>query len=366
MPKTISLEKKDEIKERILKILGVNGRISIRDLSKTLKVSKTTAHKLFSELVKERNLYFTVEIGVEELWRWEFVKQARTYNKKGILEKVIENLPELGFEEFVILFKFLDKKPTDDELVTAIGTSYIPQFMAKLHGDHDMIIYGVARGYDEINRFIIDFNKHISKYNSTSELLNIRKFYGFFPLRQKLLEQFEIQDTYKHIILGLNTDGRTEFSGIAKKFKHGLPHTLYAYDRLLKTGILTRLTYYEKKPENAFCVVIQIKIINESKYFETREKWFLDMVRSSDKAHTEYTFICDISNPDGGLVFMNFRDGDLAERYVNKLMAILDGVEIKYTVITSIILGNMGVRDFDMKHSTQHKILERKGLLPKN
>jgi len=365
MPRIIVSEKRDEIKERMLKMLGVNGRISSRDLAKTLKISKTTAHKLFSELSKEYNLRFTAEIGIEELWRWEFVKQARTYNKKGILEKVIENLPELGFEEFIILFKFLDGTPANEELVAAVGKSYIPQFIGKLHGDHDLLIYGVARGYDEINRFVIDFNRHISRYKSTSELLNIRRTYGFFPLRQKLLEHFEIQDTYKHILLGLNGDGRTEFSGIAKKFKHGLPHTLYAYDRLLKTGILKRLTYYEGVPKNVFGVIIQIKITNEARYFETREKWFLDMVLSSEKDHAEYTFICDISNPDGVLIFMNFKNGDLVEKFIDRLMKLLGGVELKYTVITGIVLGNLGVRDFDMKYSGQYKSLERKRLLPK-
>ncbi|MGI0141470.1 MAG: hypothetical protein ACREBF_02350 [Candidatus Micrarchaeales archaeon] len=363
MPRIIEPQKRQELKIKMLKILGINARTSNSNLAKLLEIPKSTAQMLFAELVKEYDLHFTAEIGIEELWRWEFVKQARTYNKKGILEKVIDNLPELGFEEFIIFLKFLDGSPSAEELSRAAGRSYIPQFVGMLHGEYDVVMYAVARNYDGANRFVIELGKQLHKYKVTSDLLNITRMYGFFPLGKKLIEQFHIPDTYEHILMGLHNEGRMEFSGIAKKFKHGLPHILYAYDRLKKTNILTRLTYYEGKPHNIFSVLIRIKIVNETDYFESRGMWFLDMVKNSENKHTNYTFMCDISNPQGILLLMNFADGDAAESFVAKLRKLLRGAEISYFVLTKIVFGNLGVRDFDMKFTVQYKDVVRAKLL---
>jgi len=365
MPKIIEPEKRQKFKIQMLKMLGVNARISNNDLAKSLGIPKSTVQKLFKELVKERDLHFTAEIGIEELWRWEFVKQARTYNKKGILENVIDQLPELGFGEFLILLKFIDGFPENEDLVKAFGNSYIPQFIGRLHGDYDLIIYAIARNYDEVNKFVINLTKSLEKSKIISELLNIRRTYGFFPLRKQLVKEFSIPDTYEHILLGLNEDGRIEFSKIGRKFKHGLPHTLYAHVRLLETGILRRATYYEGRPEKVFSAVIQIKILNEASYLSTRNKWLLDMVKSYDQIHTEYTFICDISNPQGMLFFMNFDSGEIVDNFIEKLRNELSGIEIRYFVITKVLIGALGIRDFDMKYTKQYVGLESDKLVPK-
>ncbi|MGI0141125.1 MAG: winged helix-turn-helix transcriptional regulator [Candidatus Micrarchaeales archaeon] len=370
MPDRIfSDEEKAAIKRRMLKLLSVDGRRSIRDLASKLNVPQTTLNRLFRETVKEQDIRFTPEIGIEELWRWEFVKYARTYNKKGILENVIEKLPELGFEEYLIFIKFIDGIPTDIEFSKALEKHYIPQFAARLHGEYDVVIYGIARSYDEINRFLNTFREDISSldkhYEIRSELLNIRTTFGFFPMQNNLVEKFQILDTYKHILLALNEDGRKEFSAIAKESKHGLPHIIYAYERLIDTGMLRRITYYENKPNNVVTLIVQVTILNDKQFLNSRSVWWLDMVRDYDK-HIEYTFMCDISTPQGIIIFMNFVDGNSAEKFLNKLRTELHGSSIKPFFMTQILLGNTGVRDFDAVYSRQYKFLESAKLIPKS
>ncbi|MDE1846646.1 MAG: hypothetical protein KGH52_01160, partial [Candidatus Micrarchaeota archaeon] len=169
MPRVIAESRREELKLRMLKLLGVNGRMSIGNLGKQLQITKPSAYHLFLEVVKEYDLKFLPEIDISKIWRYEFIKMSRMRTKKEILDEAIEEIPEAGFEEYIIRFKFLGKEPSDVEVKKAIGDTYIPQYVARLQGKHDLIMYAVARNYDEINSFIVRFSKAL-KASMVSEL----------------------------------------------------------------------------------------------------------------------------------------------------------------------------------------------------
>jgi len=53
MPKIIEKERKAIIKNEMLRLLSIDGRASIDNISKHLKMPKATTYSIFNEVVKE-------------------------------------------------------------------------------------------------------------------------------------------------------------------------------------------------------------------------------------------------------------------------------------------------------------------------
>lgn len=236
--------------------------MSMQDLADSLRTTKVNAYSLFNEVASEYLMSFVPEISVDKLWKWEFIKRARLRTKRGILAEAVDELPLTGFGEYMVFVKFVGKKPSDEEIIKGMGTSYAPQFAARTRGEYDLVIYVVERSYEDALRFTDTLNRNLSKYDMLAYTSRIWSNFGFFPLNKKLLEQFDIFDTYKNLLFGLSDGGRNTFTEIGKIFKQGPAQMLYAYDRLARTEILRRVTYFEAKPKNGFSVIAIAKIEN--------------------------------------------------------------------------------------------------------
>ncbi|MEM4114389.1 MAG: AsnC family protein, partial [Candidatus Micrarchaeaceae archaeon] len=143
MPKSpmLSKDEVEKLKLRMLRALSINARLTFSELGKKVGVGKYVAYKYFHEMVEEYGIKFVPEINVENIWKYELVKlMAHESTKTGIRENIIDKFPDvIGFEEYVIFIKFLGKKSSDEEILKAIGDSYIPQFVAKLIGEYDLM-----------------------------------------------------------------------------------------------------------------------------------------------------------------------------------------------------------------------------------
>ncbi len=303
MPKPIDKDKRELLKERILKILSVNGRESIGNIAIAMGIPKPSAYNLVLEAINDYDLCFVPEINIENIWKYEFIRLSKAHSKKEMLEKTIEKSSELGFEEYIVLFKFRGKLPGDGEILRAISGSSIPQFVARINGGYDIVMYAVSNGFFSMSKFVADFAAALKDYSVTSELNRIFKGFGFFPLRSKLIDEFKISELYRSILLGLNGNGRKQIIEIAKADKNQQLQLIYAFERLKRTGMLNRVTYYEKAPKNVVMSMIIIKAFNVAALRESAKDLELDIVRKYENEHTEYVFICDISNPHGIVAF---------------------------------------------------------------
>ncbi|MEM4098463.1 MAG: hypothetical protein QXW57_01720 [Candidatus Micrarchaeaceae archaeon] len=367
MPKSpmLSKDEVEKLKLRMLRALSINARLTFSELGKKVGVGKYVAYKYFHEMVEEYGIKFVPEINVENIWKYELVKlMAHESTKTGIRENIIDKFPDvIGFEEYVIFIKFLGKKSSDEEILKAIGDSYIPQFVAKLIGEYDLMMYAVSRNFVELDHYIVKVLSQL-KEERLVYITRIERTFGFFPLRNELIEKFNISETYRKVLLYLNQDGRREFADIARLVKIKPEGITYTLDRLEKTGMLERISYYETKPRNVVTSMIMITITNNLRFFESRDKWFLDLVKNPDR-HTEYLFICDIQSPNGILILANFENTILAEQFINNLSKKLKGAKISHTLITKTLIGALGVRNFDMRYSLQYQILQAKNLVPR-
>ena len=146
---SLDIKNKEELKGKIRRLLSVDARISMQELANRLGTTKANAYGIFNEVLNEYGMHFVPEISIDKLWKWEFIKKARLRTKRGIIAEAEEELPLTGFNEYMIFVKFFGKQPSEDEIMKAFGNSYVPQFAARTKGEYDLMIYAVARSYED-------------------------------------------------------------------------------------------------------------------------------------------------------------------------------------------------------------------------
>jgi DNA-binding Lrp family transcriptional regulator len=360
----LEIKNKQELKNKVLRLLSVDARISMQDLANQLGTTKANAYSIFNEVISEYGISFVPEISIDKLWKWEFIKKARLRTKRGIIADAVEELPLTGFGEYMTLIKFSGKKPSEEEIRKAVGDSYVPQFAAITKGDYDLMIYIIARSYEDAIQFTDTVNKSLGKYEMLAYTDRVWRCFGFFPLNNKLIEQFDIFDTYKNLLFGLNGSGRNTFTDIGKKFNQGPAQMLYAYDRLAKTEILKRVTYFESKPKTQFNTVAMIRIKNGKNFEMGLCNWTLKLLKEYVDKENECAFMCNVANPKGMMIISSFQTKTKAEKFFSGMRASIKGVDISMMQISNTLLGSLGLRDFDMRYTAQYKDLERKKLVP--
>ena len=367
MPANIADEKSELVERTMLKELSVNGRKSIGAIARKLKMPKATTYQIYNKLVEKYDIHFVPELNLEEAWRVELLQAfKRKGTKREMREEVLDKVPAIGFQEYIVFIIFNQKEPSDKEIMDALGTSTVPQYLSRVQGGkYNLLMYAVSRTYSELQEFIISFSKILKKYSITINVTKTIIDLGSFPIKNELIQRINAPTNQKTLLLEYNENGRVEVSKVANKLKKDSAIVTYANNLISRSGLLRRITYYEGKPKYSVNVAIQIKIINESLFLETRAKWALDMINDYKDKHNEYVIICDIANPIGMLLILNHPTVEASQELLDKLKLHLKGVEFEYMVLTKALLGNLGIRDFDMRYSTQHQALELRKMVPK-
>jgi DNA-binding Lrp family transcriptional regulator len=347
----------------LLRLLSTDARVSVNDLADRLNTSKANALASLSNTTKERSLRFVPEISIDKVWKWEFIKRARVRTKRGILAEAVDELPATGFEEYVMLARFKGGKPGDAEIQKAIGGHYAAQFAARLKGDDDLLVYAVDRSYDDMMRFVEGVSKKLGHYRMLASITRVWNTFGFFPLSDALVEQFDIFDTYKKLLVGLNGNGRGTFTEIGNRFRQGAAQMLYAYDRLVRTEILKRVTYFEPL-RGRQAIVAMARTADASGFADAKSAWFASLVKEYEKRENECVYMCDTPSPLGMLVIASFESSKALSRFVATMRGKLVNSEISYMPISRVLHGSLGIRDFDMSKTQQYRHLERNRLLP--
>ena len=360
-----NLTEKEKRKINVLKLLSINSRLSLSDISEQLKLPKPSLYNLLNELIEEYGMVFVPEINIPNIWKYELIRLSKSHSKKEMLHEAVEKMSSIGFEEYFIMFKFLKKKPGDGEIMKAVAGSYIPQFIAKLNGEYDLMIYAVAQNYSKAASFAISFCDALSKYDATTMLYKISKSDGYFPMTDELIKQFNISTTYQKLLIELNKNGRSKFGDLSYNSRIPQQQLTYAFERLVRSGIISRITYYESKPKNSFHYVISLRTVNISEYIKTRDNWQIDIINDCASKHAEYTFVCDVTSPFGAYVIASFANKADFSAFYSKLKKRVGGMKISYMEMRSILFGNLGIRDFDMRYSINYQYLERKKKVPR-
>lgn len=362
----MSEDSSGEVRDTILKQLSVDARISMKTLSNGTRSAKGNAYGIFNKVVEEYGLRFVPEISINNLWKWEFIKKARMQTKRGIITEAMDAIPITGFGEYVLLAKFAGKAPADDKILEALGTSYSPQFAARLNGGgHDLLVYVVARSYEDALEFANAFCRKLDRHRMVACVNRIWGSFGFFPFNAKVISQFDIFDSYRNLLIGLNGSGRDTFSEIGRKAGQGPAQMLYAYDRLVRTGIMKRITYYEEKPKSSINVLLTLTATDVKAFDRTKDAWFMRLIKEYERAENECVFMCDTASPKGMMVIASFQSEARAKKFAGEIRTTLKGVEVSRSEMGGALLGHLGIRDFDMRYTQQYRSLAIRRLVPR-
>ena len=349
----------------MLRLLSVDARASMNIIAGKMGIARRSAYGLFNELVEEHGLRFVPEVDIEHLWKWEFIKKARLRTKRGILAEAMEEPPVAGFGEYMAFVKFTGPVPDDSEIADAVGASPLPQFAARLSGAQDLMIYSIARNYEDALEFAGNLSKRLGKHKPLIHVSRIWGSFGFFPLSDRLINQFDIFDSYKNLLIGLNESGRMTFSEVGRKSNQGPAQMLYAYDRLVRTGILNRITYFEEKPKKMASVLFTVKVTSAKAFEESRDAWFMKLIGEYKDRENECVFMCNTPCPVGMLVVARFESDARMHKFLGMMKSSLRGVDVSHSRMGKVLVGHLGIRDFDMRHTRQYKSLAMRRLVPR-
>ena len=357
--KASNREYKEKITNTILRELSMDARQSLSAMAEKANASKTTVFNELNTLIERNDIRFVPEINLEELWKHELLYTTKWMQKREFRQLDIH---QIGFTEYVGFVKFLGKKPSDAELVKAVSNSYIPQNVSVLYGKYDLFMYLVARDYNELNFFLHNLHKSLKGYKMRIMINPINKTLGFFPLRNELIEQFKLPEKYKKLLLTLNNDSRGQLSQGLEMDKNTIT---YIYKTLIDYGIVSRTTIHMRNPDNAFTGIISYSIVDHEKFQRNRFKWFEHMVKMDNNKLGSYTFMADHFDPYGGVIIASARNGTCFDGIKKSLDNLNLGLELDSFVLTRLIFGELGVRNFDLRYTNQYRLLATEGIVPK-
>ena len=353
-----------DIEKKILSILGANARISINDLAGEVHIDKNKTYEIFNSIVEKYGIRFVPEINIDALWHMEFARQARLQTKRSIIGEAEEMMSNVGFSEYLMQIKFEEKAPNNDELISAAEKEYWIQFLAKTHGNYDALAYIVARPYDDLRYIISKLGAALKNYDMEISISKIWPYFGFFPLSKSLISQLKLFETYKNLLVGLLNAGRKNFSEMGKEFGQGYTQMLYSYDRLYRTNVLRRVTYYETKPNKKAYEAVSIKITNKEKFEKSKEEWYMHIIEQANKGEQLYVYACETIAPFGNFVILAGESTEEIKKEINYISK-LKGVKVSSTHIDQSLIGALGIREFDMRYSFQYQYLESRNKVPR-
>jgi DNA-binding Lrp family transcriptional regulator len=354
---------KEELEGKILGLLSMNSRLGIDKLAEQTGISRNQAYDLLKRIVKKHEIRFVPEIGIENLWKYEFLGLSWGKSKRELQDTMLkEDATQLGFGEYMAMIEFKGmEEPTNEEILKATEGSYMPQYIARMSGQCSLFMYLIARSPAEASKFIYRFKNNLNKYNFSMKLQFIFPSFGYFPLNDKFIEQTQIQHRYKKLLLALNKNARIRLSSLSGEFGGVSNMTMSTMNaRLKELGLVKRTTICMQNPNGQLAKLFIVSIIDEKKFVKSTDQLFMNIVKNSAK---HYIFIANIKNPYGFMFIAKFSSMLEAERFRKELEMLDMGVEIGESTVLENVSGNLGIRNFAPEATVQYAWLKTKGLV---
>ena len=348
-----------EGEEKVLTLLSMNSRTGIDKISAETGIKRGQVYTLIKKLIKKYGIRFVPEIGLDCVWKYEFLGQSWGKSKKELLQT---NMKKLGFEQYIAFIQFKgQEKPTHEEILKATEGSYIPQYIARTTGGCSLFMYLVARNSLEVSAFTYTFLKNLSKFSMELRLKFIQPTFGYFPLCDGLIQQMQIQARYQKLLLALNKNARVKFTALLNDFGGVSDMTMSELgSRLRETGLLRRSTICITRPREQLTKLFVFSIVDMQKFQKNRYAWFLELVKSRFR---DYVFMADIEDPFGIMIITKFETVLEAEEFKEEIDKLDMGVKLEESTILESVRGELGIRNFMPEETPQYNALKAKGLI---
>lgn len=333
---------------KILTAISGDARISSTELAKVTGLSPASANRRLKNLEQRYGIKYTLDT----------------------------ELNLFNFYTFVSLIKFINKKPNFALLTTLIDNN--PYVRLALHtiGDYDLIIFFMAESPFEAEDTIyaIRSNEIFKDIKAEWVISYQLRSQGFFPYRDQFLnliskkvwkrtkEQprkkydqlfFREYVTLKELI----SNSRVQFNYIDTKYglKQGSAH--YTYKKLM--GIKNiKSTITMQNPQIKGTAIFLVSQIDIVKFNKNRIEFLKYQILNENEPLNKVLFSGDLGAPYGILLMMPYyKEGDV-EKFEIELSNVLKGCKIKTSIISNILVGNLGYRKIAIEQTTIYKFIQ--------
>ncbi|MGC8680002.1 MAG: winged helix-turn-helix transcriptional regulator [Candidatus Micrarchaeia archaeon] len=359
----------DEANKEILKALSMNGLINYAAIAKLPNVAK---YKLSNYMIEQR------------------VKQLEKQFKIKYIPEI--SMIKFGFSEFILFIKFI-KKPDPKLIKEAFENDPRVVFAALTTGEYDAIIFFYVKDNFEVATFIHQKRAEtaLKDYNSLWYSIPFFNDFNFTPLREEsyellkerlwtkpsrkifhpgevIFEENEKEERKKYnkltditlteytVLKALSQNKRISFKEIATKNNINTSAVDFAINNLKKKGFLKRITITMESPPIHYNLIIFINIINMKKNLKSRIDMLLEII-SKNNFIDKYSLVGDIEEPYGIIFIASILNENDAITIEEDIKNKIKGIEIKTSIIKSILFGNLCYRNFDETYSKQYRIL---------
>jgi DNA-binding Lrp family transcriptional regulator len=350
--------KEEMTNDTILTMLSMDGRAPIDPIGKRIKLTKHPTFRRIKELEGKFGIKYLAEIDAEKL----------------------------GFLKFLVFVKFLDKLPSNDEILAAIKNEPRIQFAATLTGgEYNLMLYLLVENNTEINtiRRTLVVNSQLINYRSEFYITPFYETYNFIPLKPEFIDLLKYE---KHDMDSVNTlvpsdkttdkkkqilarefatlkelivNGYIAFSAIDKKYAFDKGRSQYSYYKPKQSGIIKRITISMQKLPIKYVALISLKVVYPKLYYKNIKRLLNTIIKNTNSYINSFALVGDIGLPVGVIFLLPVFDEDNLERVVKRLSS-LTGATVSTSIITKTLSGTLCYRKFDNTESMQYKSIRNK------
>jgi DNA-binding Lrp family transcriptional regulator len=299
----------------------MNGRMPMSVLGRMVGLKESTAKYRVEKLEKLFSIRYIAEIDVQKL----------------------------GYLSFLIAVKFIDKKPSRMVLKAILDAEPRIQIATQTHGDHDLLMYVLAKNNAEAIILVAGLRKHLLEYNSKWNVWPIDTRYGMVPLRGAFIDLLKDSILKREYVVlkELNKNGRMEFTEIDSKHGFDPGRAQYSYHKLKESGLLRRVTITMQNMPVKYIAVISASIINEGRFRASREGYIRSVIENQNTPINKYLLVSDTAAPDGVMLYLPVFGSDDLDKDVEKLNSLKLGIEFSTEIATNLLVGEFCYRSFD-------------------
>ncbi len=352
----ITNPRKDDLE--ILKMLSNDGKVSMSDIAKRLGKTVSTVKYRIAKLEERYAIRYTIEISPRPF----------------------------GLFRYYVLVKFISKKPDFAALKIILESYPQIQLVAITRGDYDLFMYLFEENTGKLEDLLYEIRsvKILSEIGSEWVVSYVTYSYGYIPMRDKFFENLKSRIWHRTkeeprrkegqlllsewaVLYELNSNAKTSFIDIDKKYGLNIGSSGYTYNNLLydqntDKGLIERTTIAMENLPIKYDAIFIVKQIYIGNFNKIRGRFLIHMIKETSRPINRYTLIGDIGAPRG-LIFISpvYRDGSIETSGETLLNAFNNSAEIESSLIIDMVLvGSLGYRNLPEEKTYQYKYLTEK------
>ncbi len=350
----------NEADNTILKLLSSNARESVAEISKKINLSESATSSRIKKLEERLGIKYTIDLTLDKFHLYRFVAIAK-----------FEERPD---------FKEVKKLLAEDARIRLVLSA---------RGAYDLFIFMFVKEPLEAEEIVYKLRSHplLAKYKGQWYVSYHSQSYGFIPFRDEFFDMLireklvwkrtkdkETQEWPKRLpgqlfyseyatLRALNQNSSTAFNIIDEKYKINFGSSRETYHKLLDSGSIRSATITMTKPPVKDTAIVILEQTDIDEFNKHKKDYFKYRLAEENTLLNKFLLSGDLGAPYGILIVIPvYKNGDL-DKIEKELAEVARGTKIHISLISDILVGNLGYRKIESKYTHLYKKLQEEELL---